>query len=86
MLAFLNEVFDGGFDEHGLVEDHGGLERGWDVDQILDGGFHAVHDGDGVAVAALLEDGHIDGTLAIDADDIGLDGPRVFALCRCRPP
>ena len=84
--GFLNEVLDGGFDEQRLVEDHGGFERGGNVDQILDGSFHAIDDGDGVAVAALLQYGNIHRPLPIDADDVGLDGPRVFRLANIAPP
>jgi len=47
---------------------------------VLDGGLHAVDDGDGVAVAALLEDRHIDGALPIDAHDVVLERAGVLGL------
>ena len=72
--GFLRNVPDRQFDEDGLVEDNRGLQRCRNVDQMLDGGLHAVHDGDGVAVAALFEDRHVDGALSIDAHNVVLQG------------
>ena len=42
--------------------------------------LHAVDDGDGVAVAALLEDRNVDGALAVDADDVVLQRAGVLGL------
>ena len=50
------------------------------VEQFLDALADAVDDLDGVAVAALLEDGKIDRLLAVDAHDVVLDGGRVFGV------
>ena len=40
----------------------------------------AIDHGDGVRVAALLEDRQVDGALAIDADDVVLKGLRVLGF------
>jgi hypothetical protein len=42
--------------------------------------LHAIDDGDGVAVAALLEDRHVDGALSINAHDVVLERARVHRL------
>ena len=42
--------------------------------------FDSVDDRDGVAVSALLQHGNVDGVLAVDAHDVGLNGTGVFGL------
>src|ERR1039458_5668549 len=41
---------------------------------------YSIHDLDGVAVAALLQDGQIDGLLPVHANDVVLNGRRVFGV------
>ena len=43
------------------------------IEQLLDGVFDAIHHGDGVGVAALLEHGQVHGALAVHAHHVGLD-------------
>ena len=82
--ALVDDVLDGGFDKHGLVEDNRGLELLRDVEQVLDGLPDAVDDGDGVGVAALLEHRNVDGVLSIDAHDIGLELAAILRIAYVR--
>ena len=77
---FLDQISDRAFDKDRLVKDHRGLERSWDVDQIFDCGTHAVDDGDGVALAGLLEHGHVHRLLPVDANDVGLNGAAILGV------
>src|SRR3974390_143171 len=63
-----------------LVEDHIGYQRGGNVEQMLHPVSHAVHNCDGVTAAALLQDGQIDGFLSVHANDVVLDGGRIFGV------
>jgi hypothetical protein len=51
---------------------------------MLDCSLHAIDDRDSVAVAALLEDGNIDGALSIDAHDVILERARIHGLADVR--
>src|ERR1700733_1138580 len=82
--CFLQQVAHRAFDEERLIEDDRGFQDGRDVDEVLDGGGHAVDDLDGVAFAGLLEDRYIDGVLSIDANDVGLDGAGVLGVSDVR--
>ena len=50
------------------------------VQQVLDPVAHAVHDLNGVAVAALLQDRQVNRLLAVHANDVVLNGRRVFGV------
>ena len=55
-----------------LVKNDAGLELLGNIQQMGRGVADAVDDGDGVGTAALLENGDIDGVLAVNPDDICL--------------
>ena len=78
--SFIDQLLEGELDEDGLIEDDGGFERGRNVDEVFDGFFHAVDDGDGIAVAALLEDRDVDRALTIDAHDVVLQRAGVHRM------
>ena len=61
-------------------------ERLGNIEQVCYARLDAVHDGDGVAVAALLQDRQVDGFLAIDAHDVGLDLLRVLRMAHVARP
>ena len=82
--ALFDEIADGQFDEDGLVEDYLSLEDGGNIDEMFEGGPHAIDDRDGITIAALLEDGNVYGALAIDAHNVGLNGAGVFCVSDIR--
>ena len=76
---FFGNILDRQLDEDRLVEDDRRFQRLRNVNQMLDRGFHPVHDGDGVTVAALLEDWHVNRALSVDTYNVvlqcaGIDG------------
>jgi len=71
--SLVDEVGNGVPDEDRLVEDDVGDEGFRDVDEVLEGGPDSIDDGDGVGIATLLENGEIDGALAVDTDQVVLD-------------
>ena len=80
----MHEGFDGVAHKHGLVEDHLRDQLFRHVQQVGDHAFDAVDDFDGVGIAALLQDGNIDGGLAVDADLVVLDLRGIFRLPHIR--
>ncbi len=60
-------------DEYRLIEHYPGDQLPGNIEQMLNGVLDTIHNGDGVGVAALLEDRHVDRSLAVDAHQIGLD-------------
>jgi hypothetical protein len=73
----VHQLFQRQLHKHRLIEDDRCLKLRWNVDELLDRLLHSIDDGDGVAVAALFEDGNIDRALAVDADDVVLQSARI---------
>ena len=78
--ALAAQVGDGRLDEDGLVEDDRGHQRLGNVEEMFEVLADSVDHGDGVAAAALLENGEIDGMLAVDANDVGLNRGVIFGI------
>ena len=78
--AFVEQRANGGLHEAGLVEQHVGDEFLRRVHQVADNVANAVHHGDGVGVAALLENGRIDRPLAVHSHDAGQDLAGIFGI------
>ena len=68
-----DDVLDGGFDKHRLIEDDRSLELLRDIEEMSRGFADSVDDGDRVGITALLEDRNVDGVLPVDAHDVGLE-------------
>ena len=73
MAPSCKQRFDGGLHEHRLIEHHFGDQLFRNIDQLAERLFDAIHHGDGIGVAALLQHRRVDRTLAVHAHDVGLD-------------
>src|SRR5215469_14387380 len=69
----MDEIINCVADKNGLVKGDVGHQFFGDVKHVGNGFFDAIHDGDSVRVASLLEYGHIDGRLTVYAHDVVLD-------------
>jgi len=78
--ALVDNIFDCQLDECRLVEDHVRLEDGWNIEQVRNGLLDSIDDGDRVRIAALLQDGNVDGVLPVDTHDVGLELSTVLCL------
>src|SRR5271157_4469090 len=58
---------------HGLVKDNAGGHLLRDVVEVLDQLADTIHYRDGVGIAALLHDGNVDGFLAVNSYNVGLN-------------
>ena len=71
--AFIQQVFNRAFDENGLIEDHFRDQKFRHIYKAGHRLFYPVNDRDRVRVAALFENGQINGALAINAHNTGLN-------------
>ena len=78
--SFVDDILHRNLDEDRLIKDHIGFEDGGNVEEVRNGLFDTVHDGDRVGIAALLEYRDVDGVLAVYANDVGLELPPVFRV------
>src|SRR5256884_653768 len=78
--SFAKHVGDGCFDESLFVKKAIGNVLLGNVNQMLESAFDAIDDGDGVGIAALFENGKVDGALPIHSYDVGLDGLGVYGF------
>src|SRR5580704_9668647 len=78
--TFVQYGVDGFLHVDRLVEDDAGLHLLREVVEMLDELSNPVHDGDRVGVAALFHDWNVDGFLAVDADDVGLNAVRILGF------
>ena len=72
--AFVHQRLDGRLHKHAIGRTRHVLTSCFgEVDQFGERFPHSVDDSDGVGISALLEDGNVDRSLAVDADDVGLN-------------
>ena len=76
----MDQVRDGSLHEEGLVENHLGRKLFRNVNEMLQGILDAIDHGDGVGIAALLENRQVDRRLAVDTHNVGLNRLRVHGL------
>ena len=68
------------FHVHGLIKDNAGQHLLRDVVEMLDELPNAIHNGDGVGIAALLHDRNVHRFLAVNTHNVGLDSMCIFSL------
>ncbi len=76
----MNDIFDCGLNKDGLIKDHFGHQRFWNIDKMCDALFNSVHYRNGVGVSTLLEDRKIHRTLTVNPNDAGLDLRSVLGM------
>src|SRR6185437_9393998 len=82
--AFMNQVLNSHLHEYRLVENYFGHQLLGNVGEIGQNLLYPVDHGNGVGVAALLEDRQIHGRLAVNAHNVGLNFVGIFGLAHIR--
>ena len=82
--AFVDEVLDGVFDEHRLIEHNFSDQPPRHVEQVSDGTFDSAHDGKGVRLAPLFQHRQIYRRLAVHAHDVVLELRSVPGIAHVR--
>src|SRR5579872_926421 len=71
--AFAQHCGDSLLYEERLIEDDMRLQLRWDIAKSLNGFFNAIDHGDRIGVTALLQNGIVNGALAVYANDVVLE-------------